>query len=506
LSLNSVTGAISGTPAMPGIFTPLVFKVTDADTASAVSSNLSLQIFDPHGCSAGSESNLGTQPYAFLIKGFDPNGPVTILGAFTPNGKGGITAGEEDINRSTGEQNAVSVNATGSSYTLGADNNGCLTLANSANATTTFRFAVGGLNGSGAFTTGHIIEFDDHGGTGTRGSGILRLQDFASLSNGLQAMYAFQLTGTNAGSGHFGLVGSLQVAGGGNFNNISLDFDNAGSVWTNVKGVTGSYSTIDGNGRGTASFTTTGFNLNTVFYVVSANEILFASTDPLAINPISSGEALSTSGPFSAANLKNNYVAHGIGLSVDGPVAMIATGTFNGVNAITEGLITQDRGGAVTTGAVAANYVVDPVTGRVSFSNNAITPVGYLVTNYPGVAALLVGNDFPATSGVLEPQTSATPSTGIYAMGTDEPADYETINQVGTLELTVQNFAGTANLDNSTVPYLVMNHPVPPTAFSFTSGGGTFGTNTGAVTSGTAVYYIDETAGVTHPTVTSVTR
>jgi Putative Ig domain len=505
LSLNSATGAISGTPTKAGIFTPLVFKVTDADTASAESSDLSLQVYDVHACSAGAESNLGTQSYAFLIKGFDSHGPVTMIGSFTPNGTGGITGGGEDINRSTGAQKGLSINGATSSYTLGADNNGCLTLANSAGATTTFRFAVGGLNGAGAFTTGHIIEFDDNSGTGTRGSGILRLQNSSSFGAGLQGMYAFQLTGTNAGSGHFGLTGSLQ-ASGGNFNQTSLDFDNAGSIWTNVTGVTGSYSGVDANGRGTASFAATGYSLDTVFYIVSANEALFASADPLAINPISSGEALSTSGPFSAANLINNYVAHGIGYSVNGPVAMIAAASFNGVNAITSGYITQDRGGAVSTGVLNATYTVDSVTGRVSFSEGGITPVAYLVTNVPGVNAFLIGNDFPATSGVLEAQTGANPSTGIFLVGTDEITDYETAELVGTLDLTAQNFSGTVNLDNSTVPYLVMNQPVTPTAFTFGTGGGTFGPNTGAVTSGSAVYFIEESTGITHPSVIAVTQ
>lgn len=506
LSLNSATGAISGIPTTAGFFTPLVFKVTDADTATAVSGNLSLQVYNLQGCSAGSESNLGTQPYAFSIKGFDPEGPVTMIGTFTPDGKGGITAGEQDINSSIGALNGLSINATGSSYTLGADNNGCLTLLNSAGVKTTFRFAVGGVNGSGAFTTGHIIVFDDYTGTGTRGSGILRLQDSSSLSAGLQGMYALQMTGTNAGSGHLGLVGSLQVAGGGNFNNISLDVDNAGSLWTNVKGVTGSYSGVDGNGRGTAAFAATGFSLNSVFYIVSANEVLFASTDPLAINPISSGEALSTGGPFSAANLKNNYVGHGIGLSADGPVAMIGMASFDGIGTITAGFLTKDLGGAVYTGGVNGTYEVDSVTGRLSSTDSSITPVGYLVTNFPGVSAFLVGNDFPATSGVLEPQTSASPSIGIFSMGTDEVADYETVNQVGTLYLTVANFWGTANLDNPTVPYLVMDQPIPTTPFGFGSDGGTFGADTGAVTSGSAIYYIDEAAGITHPSVTVVSK
>ncbi len=207
------------------------------------------------------------------------------------------------------------------------------------------------------------------------------------------------------------------------------------------------------------------------------------------------------------ANLKNNYVGHGIGLSVDGPVAMIAMASFDGLGDITAGFLTKDRGGAVATVGIVGTYTVDSVTGAVSFiTGNSIVPVGYLVTNFPGVAAFLVGNDIPATSGVIEAQTSAKPSTGIFSMGTDEMVDYETLDQVGTLDLTAGNFSGTANLDTSTVPYLLMDQPIPATPFAFGRDGGTFGAGTGAVTSGSAVYYIDETAGTTHPSVTAVTK
>ena len=504
LSLDAATGAISGTPTVPGMISPIVFQVVDADTSTAVSSTLSLQVYDARGCSAGAESHLGTQPYAFMVKGFDPDGPATLIGAFSPDGAGGITGGAEDINRTSGGQTGLSIDPTGSSYTLGADNIGCLTLLNSASTTTTFRFSLGGVNGAGAFTTGRIIEFDDTG-SGTRASGILRLQDSSVFSTGLNGMYAFLFTGTNAGGGHFGVTGSMQAAGG-NLTNLALDYDNAGALGTNVTGGTGTYSSADATGRGTASFAATGYTLNAVFYMVSSNEALFASSDPVALTPVASGEALRTSGPFSATDLANNYVAHGTGLSVDGPVATITTASFDGVSAITGGDLTQDRGGAVSTWRVNGSYAVDPATGRVAFTGNFITPVGYLVTGYPGVSAFLVGGDFPATSGVIEPQTSTHPSTGIFSFGTDETADYATVNQVGTVNVSGGNFWGTANLGKSATPFLVMDQPIAPTAFSFTSGVGSFGANTDAVTSGSAIYYIDETAGATHPSVTAVIK
>lgn len=503
LSLNSATGAISGNPTTPMIVSPIVFEVHDADTATANSNNLLLQIYDAKGCSAGTEANLGSQPYAFLIKGFDPTGPVSMIGSFTPNAAGGITGGEEDVNNSAGVQSALTINPVGSSYTLGADNNGCLTLLNSAGTATTFRYALAGAK-SGAFTTGRIIEFDDNNGSGTIGSGILRLQDTSSFSTGLNGMYAYLFSG-NSSTGRFGAAGSF-VASGGNFSDVAVDYDNAGATGNNLTGGNGSFSTADASGRGAASFAASGYSMDTVYYMVSANEVLFASSDSLAISAVAGGEALATVGPFSTANLANNYVAHGVGLSVDGPVATITTASFDGALNISGGLLTQDRGGAVSAWMVHGTYSVDASTGRVSFTGNFVVPVGYLVTNYSGVSAFLMGQDAPASSGVLEPQTAMVPANGLYSFGTEEVVDYMSSTRVGTVNLSSSSFTGTTNLGNSAIPFLVMDKPVPSTQFSFSNGLGTFGPNTDAVATASAVYYIDESNGNAHPSVTVVIK
>jgi Putative Ig domain len=513
LSLNASTGVISGKPTTANVVSGLVFQATDANTATGVSAALSLQIYNTAGCSSGAESNLGTQSYAFLIKGFEPStgnlAPVTIIGSFTTDGKGGITAGEEDINSSSGAQSALAITPASSSYSLGPDNNGCLVLTTSA-GTTNLHFSVSTPNGSNVFTKGHVM-LDNSSGTDARGSGILRLQDSSAFAAGLTGMYAFLFVGTDAASGNFGMAGSF-ASGSGNITNLTFDADDAGTVATGITGGTGTYSATDTNGRGTASVSATislnPYNLNSVYYVINSTEVLFASTDLLATNPICSGRAFATnSAQFSVAFLQNTYVARATGLMVGGiPQVLIMTGSFDGAGA-GDGTVFEDQGGTITNWLASDNYAVDATTGRVTFTGTFITPVGYLVTGVNGVSAVLVGNDYPATTATLEPQqVDSTPASGIYSIGSEENADFLTPNQVGTFNLSSASFSGTESLSNPGSPFLVQNQSVSD-AFSIGKDGtGTFWGNH-AVSTGSVIYFLDEQGGNnTHPVIVSVTK
>lgn len=514
LSLNPSTGAITGSPTTANIVNGLVFEATDADTATAISAALSVQVYNSDGCSAGAESSLGSQTYAFLVKGFDPTStnlaPITMIGSFSTDGEGGITQGEEDTNSPSGAQSSLAIIPASSSYTLGPDNNGCLVLTTSA-GTTNFHFSVSTPNSSNAFTQGHIM-LDDSSGTAARGSGILRLQDPSALASGLTGMYAFLFVGTDAGSGNFSVAGSF-TAGGGNLTNLALDSDDAGALASGATGGTGTYSSTDAYGRGIASFAATvsgnNYSLDSVYYVVNSTEVLFASTDLLTTNPICSGRALATDSTlFSAASLKNSYVAHGTGLvPSDIPQVFLLTIGFDGVSAGSGSLI-KDQGGTISNWTVSVNYTVDSTTGRVALTGNFVTPIAYLVSGVDGISAVLVGNDASATAGTLElQQANSAPPSAIYSIGTDSDADYLTAAQVGTFTLGSSNFSGTENVSNPAAPFLVENQTVS-SSFSIASNGtGTFWGNNPAVSTGSVVYFIDEAGGAnTHPAIISLTK
>jgi hypothetical protein len=401
---------------------------------------------------------------AFLLKGFDGNGPVVMAGSFTADGNGGISAGEEDLTNSSGSQNFT---VTSGTYTVGTSSlatglsqsqsysRGCmiLTLKNTVTAattTTTFAFTLGGcsnhnmenqvtrtsdmacglaLNGgtnvaAGYFTTGRIIEFDDQTEQGTRVTGILRLQDTTSFSSGMSGPYAFGMAGWDFAGGHYALAGSL-LASAGALNSVAADINDAGTLNSALTGGSGTYSTADANGRSTGSLTVGQASYDVAFYAVGKNEDFIITTDSLSQNhPIIAGEAISTAGSFSNASVQNGQIFHIAGLSSAGPDVSVGVLTFDGVSAYS-GTVYQDQAATLGTTAVSGAYAVDGTTGRTTLIGQVnVNPLGshsfvaYVipsaanltragcVTPASCVTGFLVGTDSTAQDGILEFQTT----------------------------------------------------------------------------------------------------
>lgn len=514
---------------------------------------------------------------AFLAQGFDANGPVAIAGSVTLDGNGGVTGGVEDVTRTSGSQN-VTILPTGSSYSVGGSvttsalgapnaiyNQGCLTLANSVGTTTTFAFSLGGCsNGytesgvvttndnacgmkqdsegnniaAGVFTTGRIMESDDNAGTGTRVSGILRLQNSSSFSNGsISGLYAFGLSGQDSSGGHFGMAGSMQ-ASSGTLSSVAADIDDAGTVSAQLTSGTGTYN-IGSNGRGTATLTVGPVNLDLALYTVSSSEIIAVTTDNLAPGqPIAGGESIQASNPISFSALQNSHMFRISGLSQTGPDVSVGVLHFDGVGDLT-GTTLEDQAGTLGTTSISATYTVDATTGRTAFSTNAtgqtlgshsfvayILPPSTTLTrancSQPAscVTGFLVGNDSSAQTGVMEFQTSILPPpppfsntfvAGDYLYGNAESLDSSTPVIDGTLSSDTKNLSNRSQIVNySNSSYclqpgcavLLPAETLASASFSVKSDGtGTFGGETVSVTNGNIIFYIDESPLNLHPSV-----
>src|SRR6202162_102704 len=236
--------------------TPTITATAVDDPSKSASFTFTINAVGAAACPVGHEAALaGT--FAYLMKGFDANGAVAIAGSFHADGTGKITGGAEDINRAgTGPQVNLPIDPGGSSYTLGADSRGCLTVATAAGLQT-FRFSMAGF-ANGAPTEGNIIEFDDNTGTGTRGSGIIRAQDAASFSNDkFASSYAFGLSGFGAAGEHVALAGRLTSDGKGNIVSGNFDRNDAGTLTANSSKLVGTYNIPAGSTTGGGTFNAT---------------------------------------------------------------------------------------------------------------------------------------------------------------------------------------------------------------------------------------------------------
>lgn len=310
LNLNPVTGAITGIPTgAPGLST---FTVTATDSSSNQQSQtlfLTINAATAACSNSGHESAL-TGQYAFSLSGFSENGFLTVVGAFTANGAGSITAGEADTNGVLGAQTstifptATSTSVPSSSYTVGADNRGCATIATSFGTFTT-RFALGSIGAinPGVAAKGQIIEFDNSNVSAYLASGQIAQQTPAQFTNFLIGSFVFRTVGWDSAAlgGRDVCVGVLG-ANDSTISNVQEDCNDAGTV-TNPTGGTGTYTTFDPQGRGTATVQVGTTTTDLVFYSVSTSEFLIVNADPVVAV---SGEAdlqNSPIGGFGASSL-----------------------------------------------------------------------------------------------------------------------------------------------------------------------------------------------------------
>jgi large repetitive protein len=506
-------GTISGTPTAATASTPITVTVADSATPTeTATANLSITAnantaTDACGNASGNEAIL-TGEYAFLLKGFDDLGNgTTFAGSFAADGSGNITGGEYDYNNSAAATAThPTIMATGSSYTVGPDNRGCLVLATST-VTETFAMTLSGIK-SGISSKGQVIEFTDTTGTtGERATGIIRLQDSTTFSvASLSANYAFGLDGTEPGGGtsRYNAVGSFAVSGG-TISATNTDWDNAGTstLGTNVTGGSGTIASVSSTtGRGTMSYSFgDGTTLGFAVYIINASQFFIIDTDALAL-PHVAGEALASTSSFTAASLKGYYVLHAAGAQAG--VASVTLGQViaDGTSALT-GTINNDSAGVTTPNNVAGTvYAVNSTSGRVTLTTGGSNaPVIYLTNTTDGISGFIGGTDSNATFGAIELQSATTPAYtlsglgGVYSSGTDDPQSNLAIYEVGLAEIDGNTGAVSLTYDASSATGLLTDQADVSEVLVLTNptGIGNVGANTLVVTTGTRTFVLTET-------------
>ncbi len=509
---TSTTSAvtITGTPTTIGAV-PFTIKVTDSQGLFATAALTITVNASACGAAGGNESSLQGQ-YAFSMQGFKGSTnatPVALAASFNADGTGKITTGEEDINgAATGPQHLTII---GGQYVVGSDNRGCATLADSGGGVTIYRFALVGFSGSPSIASrGRIIEFDDTDGTGTRGSGTLRLQTTSAfLATQLQARYAFGLDGFNSTGGHYAMGGSFSLNNiTGSLTNVFTDIDNAGTNSTALTSGTGtlnlSISPI--TGRATATLKPdAGHTFGLAIYIINANEFFAVTTDALdSAHPILAGRGIVTASSFTSASLSGTYVIHVTGKSTSSSATIgLLTFTPGTTNTVSGTLFQYNNGVAQTQLISGGTYSVDPTSGRVSLVNvGTNAPAVYLTsTNASGISAFIIGSDTAAIFGQAEFQPAGPYSSaslnGNFVAGIDKSIDPGETELSWATTFVSGTFDGT--FSSSSNSGLIPDNVLSP--FSFTINADGSGQLTGvptivAVTNGLKLFYIDESASV----------
>lgn len=449
-------------------FSVSITATADVNTSKSASATLTIE---PLNCSAGNETALKGQ-YAFEMAGANPNFlgmAITQVGSFTADGTGKITTGEED--GAAPPASTFTIQANGSSYTLGTDDRGCLTLLTSDGTTTKYRFAVGGIS-SGVATAGRMIEFDDANGMNTRMEGVILKQDATAFTtNTFQGNWAFGMAGAGstgervASAGTFTATSGLVTSG-------EFDTNDAGTV-TNLSITGGVLGAVDANGRvstgmGTSSNGT--FLLPETVYIVSSKQML-ALAHPGTF-PFGSGEALRQNvGTFANNSLNANSVMRISGFT-SGKGADVNLGIFtgNGGGTFTGTLDTNDAGTFTGQQALSGTYVtaVDGRTTTMGFGSSS--PILYLSDNNAG---FILGTGSSVDFGIMEAQATGPFSnsslSGIFFFGTQSAG---LLKRPLTSGMITADGAGsyTGTIDESTGTGLVPGNPLSNSyAFSTTS-------------------------------------
>jgi hypothetical protein len=393
-----------------------------------------------------------------------------------------MAVGVEDINTSRGVQTNVPINSAGSSYSVGGDNRGCMTIATSA-GTSIYRFALGVIS-SGAASRARFIEFDD---TGTLGSGVLEKQDPSAFSTSrISGNYAFGADTTStviAGArNRFAMVGMFVASGSGSISNGELDANYSGDI--NKSGglkyptsglpLTGSYA-VSSNGRGTMNFMVGTQAVNMSLYMISPSEVLFISVDSQSSDAPFSGSALEQSGgPFSISSMSGPSVLYVSGLCGNcGPGSTIVSDLIAGIFTVSNSGSYSFSGEESKAGNISSFNDTATVNvaanGRVTALGGARSPLLYLVSPNKAFVMLVDGGVY---AGFAESQTGG-PFTNHSANGTYAFGSITVTHQSITHESGVATYDGVgtvAGISDTALVGSTSSNPIlkPDQTFGYT--------------------------------------
>jgi len=346
--------------------------------------------------------------YTFSFSGFNSGGPVFMAGSFVADGIGTVS-GVLDLN-SAGGSPIKDVNFQGS-YSIQSNGLGTLSMTPTLNKPLTFSVAI---SSTGNATL--ILDTDSNGYLkDTWGSGVINMQNPAAFSlQQIAGNFASGFFGVDSGANRLVGAGAYQISQTGNITGAA-DIDDNGVPGSPL--TAGTLLTPDpSSGRGTATLAIASRTTHWVYYVTSANDLIFLATDPInsPANLLLQSMLRQGSGSFDNSSLNGVSVVETSGIVQTGPDVVVGLLTTDGKG---NGSLSYDenKGGTLTQQQTSKGTYSVASNGRTTLTGFGSTPtVLYLVNPNQ---AFLVGQDNTVASGYLDPQ-SGTPFSTASAIGT----------------------------------------------------------------------------------------
>ncbi|MGO9540968.1 MAG: choice-of-anchor tandem repeat GloVer-containing protein [Terriglobales bacterium] len=379
LTLNTSTGAITGTPTTAGTYN-FTSQVMDSKGNSATAS-CSITINAAQSCT--NNGNLKGN-YAFLYQGwsnFSGSGYVLTdtAGSLVFDGNGNITSGQYDQNDPVDGPSQGTLTGT---YCVPANNLGTATINGSNGNTTTYAFVLQ-PNGNG-----NVIPYDT--AAPWDASGIFLKQNTSDFSTSdFTGQYSLGFIGIDNADSRFGVAGAFTANGTGNLKNGVLDGDDGGNYFNGT--LSSNNFSVTPSGRGTVSLNVSGVGTgNFAFYVVNSSQLLILQIDPISqgLQSLFSGQIVQQQGlTYSDSDLNGVSVLGLQGLDTScNPAcadASLVFVTWNGSGSLSYSMDDND-GGAVSSSAGSGSYSVGS-NGRVSIGGTGNhNPIFYLTGKNAG--------------------------------------------------------------------------------------------------------------------------
>lgn len=351
------------------VITPTDAEVMEADNTAVGTGELVAQE-DVGGVAA----SLNDSNYIFSLSSFNEGGSQTaIVGLVRPAGAGAL-AGEEDRN----DGGAVSAKAAVSgSYSVDAGGKGTATFTDSK-GTVRYRLYAASDDDIKFLSLDPSVPLN--------GEAQQQVADTFGGKN-LAGNYVFALAGENA-QGDVATAGRFSADGAGHVSS-GVEDRNAAGVISADRTFEGSYS-VDTDGRGQATWTSSAGTETYTFYVVSDQASVWLENNAAG----STGSAYSQAGHFSTAAVNGHFGFFGAAIDNANPSATIGVIEADSAGGISGSEIVGKAGNLSPLLDLTGTYAVQSNgRGTASLTTNGGTTSNYVLYGVAPQGFLLLGTD-----------------------------------------------------------------------------------------------------------------